>query len=94
MCAGNFLLTVGVIGSCQFPTLGFVVERYNRVKKFVPEPFWSIKVMHERNNINVTFNWDRNRLFDRMSTVILFERCLVAKTATVTGVVTKPARKW
>lgn len=50
--------------------------------------------MHKRDDINVTFSWDRNRLFDRMSTVILFERCLVAKTATVTGVVTKPARKW
>ncbi|SPQ22350.1 394c2258-f40b-47e6-b071-f2e03bea8657 [Thermothielavioides terrestris] len=27
-------------GSCQFPTLGFVVDRYFRVKNFVPEAFW------------------------------------------------------
>ncbi|KAF8543925.1 DNA topoisomerase III [Trichophaea hybrida] len=81
-------------GSCQFPTLGFVVDRYKRVKNFVPEPFWSIKVLHKRDDINVTFNWDRNRLFDRMITTILFERCLMAKTARVTAVVTKPTKKW
>ncbi|KAF8251810.1 DNA topoisomerase III [Wilcoxina mikolae CBS 423.85] len=81
-------------GSCQFPTLGFVVDRYKRVKNFVPEPFWSIKVIHKRDDINVTFNWDRNRLFDRMMTTILFERCLMARTARVTAVVTKPTKKW
>ncbi|KAL7665017.1 DNA topoisomerase [[Candida] zeylanoides] len=31
-------------GTCQFPTLGFVVDRYLRVKSFVAEPFWSIAV--------------------------------------------------
>lgn len=31
-------------GSCQFPTLGFVVDQYNRVLRFVPEPFWYITV--------------------------------------------------
>lgn len=30
-------------GSCQFPTLGFVVERYKQVQAFVPEPFWKIR---------------------------------------------------
>jgi DNA topoisomerase III len=30
-------------GSCQFPTLGFVVERYKQVQAFVAEPFWKIK---------------------------------------------------
>jgi len=29
-------------GSCQFPTLGFVVERYRNVKDFIPEQFWKI----------------------------------------------------
>ena len=81
-------------GSCQFPTLGFVVDRYKRVKNFVPEPFWSIKVIHRRDDINVAFSWDRHRLFDRMIAVILFERCLQARTARVTSVVTKPTKKW
>lgn len=36
--------TQGVIsyGPCQFPTLGFVVERWARIETFVPEDFWYI----------------------------------------------------
>jgi len=30
-------------GSCQFPTLGFVVERYKAISDFIPEPFWRVK---------------------------------------------------
>lgn len=30
-------------GSCQFPTLGFVVERYKSIQNFVPEDFWKIE---------------------------------------------------
>jgi len=30
-------------GSCQFPTLGFVVERYKDIQNFIPESFWKIK---------------------------------------------------
>lgn len=82
------------IGSCQFPTLGFVVDRFERVKNFVPETFWSIKVMQRRDNIDVNFSWDRNRLFDRLSVVILFESCIDARQATVTSVLRKPTRKW
>lgn len=82
------------IGSCQFPTLGFVVDRYLRVKNFVPEKFWSIKVMHKRDGMNVNFNWDRNRLFDRMIVTILYEMCLEAKKARVMNVTKKPTKKW
>ncbi|KAJ8065608.1 hypothetical protein OCU04_006284 [Sclerotinia nivalis] len=81
-------------GSCQFPTLGFVVDRYFKVKNFVPEPFWSIKVTHSREDMNVIFNWKRNRLFDRAVVIILFERCLAAKIAKVTKVQEKPTKKW
>ncbi|PNS17943.1 DNA topoisomerase 3 [Sphaceloma murrayae] len=81
-------------GSCQFPTLGFVVDRYFQVQSFVPEPFWSIRVMHTKDKINVRFSWARNRLFDRMTVVVLFERCLAAKLGKVTRVQQKPASKW
>lgn len=30
-------------GSCQFPTLGFVVERFKAIKAFIPETFYKIK---------------------------------------------------
>lgn len=29
-------------GSCQFPTLGFVVERYKAILDFIHEDFWKI----------------------------------------------------
>ncbi|KAM3427461.1 hypothetical protein MY4824_009430 [Beauveria thailandica] len=81
-------------GSCQFPTLGFVVDRYFRVKNFVPEPFWGIKVTHSRQGKQVFFSWSRYRLFDRMTTIILYERCLAAKMAKITKVQEKPTRRF
>ena len=50
--------------------------------------------MHSREAKKVNFTWARNRLFDRMSTVILYERCLEAKTAKVIKVQEKPTRKF
>lgn len=81
-------------GSCQFPTLGFVVDRYNRVRNFKPETFWLIKIMHKKDGIKVAFNWKRVHLFDRAATTIIFEQCLDAKRATVTKVLKKPTSKW
>lgn len=30
-------------GSCQFPTLGFVVERYKQINDFISEMFWKLR---------------------------------------------------
>ncbi|KKK15773.1 hypothetical protein P175DRAFT_0498243 [Aspergillus ochraceoroseus IBT 24754] len=81
-------------GSCQFPTLGFVVDRYLRVKRFKPERFWGIRVMHTRDGIKVNFLWSRVHLFDRAAVTMMFERCLVAKMAKITKVNQKPTSKW
>ena len=81
-------------GSCQFPTLGFVVDRYFRVKNFIPEPFWGIKITHRKDNITVNFFWRRVHLFDRAAVVILFERCLKARIAKVTKVEKRPTKNW
>ena len=81
-------------GSCQFPTLGFVVERYFRVKNFKPETFWSIKVIYVRDDVKVNFLWRRSHLFDRAIVTIIFERCLDARLARVTQVRKKPTSKW
>lgn len=81
-------------GSCQFPTLGFVVDRYNRVRNFKPETFWLIKVIHVRERIKVTFNWRRVHLFDRAAVTVLFEQCLESGKAKVIKVQKKPTSKW
>ena len=70
------------------------MDRYFRVKNFVPEQFWSIRITHSKDGKKATFSWARNRLFDRASTVVLYERCLAAKTAKVNKVQEKPTRNF
>lgn len=82
------------LGSCQFPTLGFVVDRYLRVQNFKPETFWGIKVILSRESKKVNFLWKRVHLFDRAVVTMMLERCLVAKQAKVTKVNQKPTSKW
>ncbi|KAF1915376.1 DNA topoisomerase III [Ampelomyces quisqualis] len=81
-------------GSCQFPTLGFIVERYLRVRAFISEPFWGIKLTYQKAGISVNFAWARKYLFDRMTAVILYEWCLTSQRAQVQQVKTKPTSKW
>ena len=50
--------------------------------------------MHQRDDVNVAFSWDRNRLFDRTTVVIFFERCLIARLARVRKMQKKPTSKW
>ncbi|XP_012287249.1 DNA topoisomerase 3-alpha isoform X2 [Orussus abietinus] len=81
-------------GSCQFPTLGFVVERFLAIERFKPEPYWRLKVTDMRNDILVEFRWDRNRLFEELPCQILLDRCLENPNATVEKVTSKPKSKW
>lgn len=50
--------------------------------------------MHLRDDTEVTFSWRRHRLFDRISVIVLFERCLTARIAKVTKLQKKPTSKW
>ncbi|XP_053608137.1 DNA topoisomerase 3-alpha [Plodia interpunctella] len=81
-------------GSCQFPTLGFVVERYRAVENFVAEPFWKIKVNHTQNGLSVDFSWERQRLFDQEACQVLHDICIETSQARVCEVKTKPKSKW
>ncbi|CAI8054414.1 DNA topoisomerase 3-alpha [Geodia barretti] len=65
-------------GPCQFPTLGFVVERYKQVQAFIPESFHKIKVVHETTEGRVEFNWKRVRVFNHTVCLILYQMCLEA----------------
>ncbi|KAK8847387.1 hypothetical protein IAR55_005245 [Kwoniella newhampshirensis] len=86
-------------GPCQFPTLGFVVDQYNRVQSFVPELFWYIYVAIRRQDEDgevqlVDLKWRRNHLFDQDFAAVLCEQCQNNPQATVTKVETKPTTKW
>lgn len=77
---GNSVIS---FGPCQFPTLGFVVERSARIKAFRPENFWSITCSCEFANpdkpgtkLNCNFNWERTRLYDRLACLVLYDMCV------------------
>ena len=40
-------------GPCQFPTLGFIVERHQQIEKFIPEKFWQIVMKYDTGNKDV-----------------------------------------
>ncbi|XP_074866357.1 DNA topoisomerase 3-alpha [Carettochelys insculpta] len=81
-------------GSCQFPTLGFVVERFKAIQAFVPEAFYKIKVTHEHEDGTVDFNWKRNRLFNHTACLVLYHMCMEDPVATVVEIGSKPKSKW
>lgn len=81
-------------GSCQFPTLGFVVERFKAIQAFIPETFFKIKVIHEFEEDTVEFSWKRNRLFNHTACLVLYQICMENPMATVTSVTSKPKSKW
>ncbi|RHZ16572.1 hypothetical protein DYB26_000261 [Aphanomyces astaci] len=81
-------------GSCQFPTLGFVVDRFLAIEAFVSEPFYSIHVAHAIPDVgSIAFTWARHRLYDHVATLALFETCVEAKVATVTSITRKDTSK-
>lgn len=66
-------------GTCQFPTLGFVVDRYERVMNFVPEQFWLISLSVkdlDGSDSKVKFQWERGHLFDRLAVLTIYEACI------------------
>ncbi|GAC93441.1 hypothetical protein PHSY_001006 [Pseudozyma hubeiensis SY62] len=95
-------------GPCQFPTLGFVVDRYKKVVHFVPEPFWLLQVHKTRSMSGgdpspddppddirkVVFNWDRVHLFDKRVVQTFRDLCRANPDATVDNVTNKQTKKW
>ncbi|CAM9368812.1 unnamed protein product, partial [Ectocarpus fasciculatus] len=77
-------------GPCQFPTLGFVVERYLKIQNFIPEDYWSISCEVEGSDpdeasgkLSTSFRWKRGNLYDRLSCVLLYQLCVEAGQARV-----------
>ncbi|KAH7860070.1 hypothetical protein Vadar_008835 [Vaccinium darrowii] len=73
-------------GPCQFPTLGFIVERYWEIQSHEPEEFWTINCTHNSDEGIATFNWMRGHMFDYTCAVIIYEMCVQEPVATVTKV--------
>ena len=87
-------------GPCQFPTLGFVVARFNQVQAFRPETFWYIYLAIKKREGRepekvVAFSWNRGHLFDQGVALLLYQ-CALARQrgVTVTKVTHKNTEKW
>ncbi|XP_021855036.1 DNA topoisomerase 3-alpha isoform X2 [Spinacia oleracea] len=73
-------------GPCQFPTLGFIVERYWEIQAHEPEEFWTINCSHNSEEGTANFSWMRGHMFDYTCAVTIYEMCVEEPTATVTMV--------
>lgn len=85
-------------GPCQFPTLGFVVSRFDQVQAFRPEKFWYIylALCHDvtGNREETPFTWSRGHLFDFPVAYAIYEGVLEDNMARVTKVTKKNTKKW
>lgn len=83
-------------GNCQFPTLGFVVDRYKRIKHFKSERYWSIHINIRKNRKKYTLTWDQGHLFDRLQVVALYQNCINENSdkCVVKNIYTKPISKY
>ncbi|KAK9454863.1 DNA topoisomerase [Dipodascopsis uninucleata] len=94
-CTSKLSKSLISYGSCQFPTLGFIVDRFKRVQSFRPEKFWYINLSVEKDDIITSFKWKRNHLFDRMAVTILAERSLSnGVDGRIVSVIKRPTSKW
>lgn len=95
------LLTKGVnrgttvsFGNCQFPTLGFVVDRFNRIKEFRPQATFSLQLSVKQKQ-KLKLNWHRGRLLDRLTIVAIYQHCLNSGfESVVSSLVDSPTSNW
>ncbi|KAI5171762.1 DNA topoisomerase III [Nematocida sp. LUAm3] len=82
-------------GSCQIPTLGFVAEREEIIKEFVPEANWTIDVTGRKDEKSPegTFKWKREKIFDE-EYVNIKCRMIKDKNMTVESVERKTVYKY
>lgn len=82
-------------GPCQFPTLGFIVERAEEIRLFIPEDFWTIKMAYQASaEAACEFFWSRGQLYDHLTALVLYELCVEAGEAQVERVQQRPTSKW
>lgn len=81
-------------GPCQFPTMGFVINRYLEILRFISQPFWLIAVAHKKDNINVSFNWKRHRLFEQHACLAFYSKIMECPKARVSNVTGRQKSNW
>lgn len=92
----HVVFMLNILGPCQFPTLGFVVEQYLKVARFRPETFWYLDLHIAKDEESNRFTWKRGHFFDRLITLIIYERSIMMSSgqAKIVKVEEKPTSKY
>jgi DNA topoisomerase-3 len=88
-------------GPCQFPTLGFVVDRHLQREHFVSENYWYLQCTIEGGDpdsasgkLSCSFKWRRGVVYDRYFCVLALDMCLDSGAVEVTGNVSRPSHRY
>ncbi|KAL5006758.1 hypothetical protein ScPMuIL_015564 [Solemya velum] len=91
---GDLDSTLISYGPCQTPTLGFCVDRHDRIQSFKPEAYWIIQVQVDHpNGKTVYLDWDRVRIFDKEVCQMFVNMIKSSDTARVMNIVQKEKSK-
>ncbi|XP_016363606.1 DNA topoisomerase 3-beta-1-like [Sinocyclocheilus anshuiensis] len=91
---GNLDSSLISFGPCQTPTLGFCVERHDKIQSFKPEAYWVIQAkVFKGKDSPLTLDWDRVRVFDRDVGQMFVNMAKTAKEAKVDSVSKKEKAK-
>uniref|UniRef100_A0A672QFA9 DNA topoisomerase n=1 Tax=Sinocyclocheilus grahami TaxID=75366 RepID=A0A672QFA9_SINGR len=91
---GNLDSSLISFGPCQTPTLGFCVERHDKIQSFKPEAYWVIQAkVSSGKDSPLTLDWDRVRVFDRDVGQMFVNMAKTAKEAKVESVSKKEKAK-
>lgn len=91
---GDLDSTLISFGPCQTPTLGFCVERHDKIQSFKPEPYWVLHVeVTSPAGRTLTLDWDRGRIFDKEVANLFLNLIKSNTTAKLTDVQKKEKAK-
>ncbi len=66
-------------GPCQTPTLGFCVDRHDKIQSFKPEAYWVIQTrLTATGDVEMKPECNRGRIFDRDVAQVFLERIKVS----------------
>ncbi|XP_061621102.1 DNA topoisomerase 3-beta-1 isoform X2 [Phyllopteryx taeniolatus] len=91
---GNLDSSLISFGPCQTPTLGFCVERHDKIQSFKPENYWVInaKVFKGKDN-PLILDWNRVKVFDKEVGQMFVNLVKTSKEAQVESVIKKEKTK-
>ncbi|XP_043967800.1 DNA topoisomerase 3-beta-1 isoform X2 [Gambusia affinis] len=84
---GNLDSSLISFGPCQTPTLGFCVERHDKIQSFKPETYWVLQAkVFKGKDTPLTLDWNRVRVFDREVGQMFVNLAKISKEAKVESV--------